>query len=518
MSWQVVKLIGGEVGSNSLAETLAKAERLRTQREALTGSINIKFDSRASAVRHLFHVLPGETILVLGPGTAQWCNALARAVGPASPVIGAFFAPELYESARPRVSSSVEAILVWDLTSDLRERAFDYVVGSRMLFHERFLEVLAAVHRLLKPGGQILFFEDNERRPWRRFTARGRFFGSLERVTRSASHQAFTHIDLPMYEFLPDLLGPRAIVALKSKTLLLEHAPLLRAFSRTMLVTGHKPGAGVRPSPNLANHPELANAVSVVVPCHNEAPNIGNLVERLIALYGPYIYEIVLVNDNSADDTADVAAALAKTNPRVRVINRSMPNGVGRALRDGYRAATGRFILSMDCDFVEILPELRDMFDAVAAGRDGAIGSRFSHDSVLINYPFSKLLANRACHALIKLGRPVRDITNNLKLYRADILQNLEIESPHFSANLETGLKPLLAGYDIEEVPMSWINRGVQMGASSFALRKVGYDYGCALFRIWREYLLRPKSSSTLFGLPIPRQGISANRRRAVVA
>jgi glycosyltransferase involved in cell wall biosynthesis len=387
-----------------------------------------------------------------------------------------------------------------------------------MLFNEHFPEALAAVHRLLKPGGQILFFEDNERRPWRRFTASGRFFGSLERVIRAASHQAFTHIDLLTYDFLPDLLDPRAIMALKSKTLLLEHAPLFRAFSRTMLITGRKPGVRRRPSPNLANHAELAHAVSVVVPCHNEAPNVGNLVERLIALYGPYIHEIVLVNDNSQDDTADVAAALAKTDPRVRVINRSMPNGVGRALRDGYRAATGRYILSMDCDFVEILPELRDMFDAVAAGRDGAIGSRFSHDSVLINYPFSKLLANRACHALIKLGRPVRDITNNLKLYRADILQNLEIESPHFSANLETGLKPLLAGYDIEEVPMSWINRSIEMGASSFALRKVGYDYASALFRIWREYFLQPKSSSTLFGLPISQQGISANRRRAVVA
>ena len=40
----------------------------------------------------------------------------------------------------------------------------------------------------------------------------------------------------------------------------------------------------------------------------------------------------------------------------------------------------------------------------------------------------------------------VRDLSNNLKLYRADILRNLHIESPHFSANLETGLKPLLAG------------------------------------------------------------------------
>ena len=45
---------------------------------------------------------------------------------------------------------------------------------------------------------------------------------------------------------------------------------------------------------------------------------------------------------------------------------RTPPNGVGRALRDGLRPATGRYVLMMDCDFLHILPELREMFDAAA--------------------------------------------------------------------------------------------------------------------------------------------------------
>src|SRR3989442_7123010 len=120
---------------------------------------------------------------------------------------------------------------------------------------------------------------------------------------------------------------------------------------------------------------------------------------------------------------------LAEREPRVKLINRAPPNGVGRALRADYAAVTGRYVLTMDCDFVHIVPELRDLFDAVAAGRDGAIGSRFSLESVLINYPFFKILCNRGFHALIRLLLPtrVRDISNNLKLYRADILKGLEI-------------------------------------------------------------------------------------------
>lgn len=145
----------------------------------------------------------------------------------------------------------------------------------------------------------------------------------------------------------------------------------------------------------------------------------------------------------------------------------------------------------MACDFVLLVPELRDLFDAVAQGRDGAIGSRFSNESVLINYPFVKILRHRAFPLLVKgtlLGQ-VRDISNNLKLYRADILKKLEIEEPHFAANVETGLKPLLAGYDISDVPVSWISRTAGMGASSFRIVSVAPGYAAAFLRtIWRVW------------------------------
>ena len=81
---------------------------------------------------------------------------------------------------------------------------------------------------------------------------------------------------------------------------------------------------------------------------------------------------------------------------------RTPPNGVGRALADGYRAATGRWVLSMDCDFQHLLPEFRDLFDAAAAGSDVVVGSRFSRHSVLLNYPFQKIVANRGFHALAR--------------------------------------------------------------------------------------------------------------------
>jgi glycosyltransferase involved in cell wall biosynthesis len=214
--------------------------------------------------------------------------------------------------------------------------------------------------------------------------------------------------------------------------------------------------------------------------------NVAPLMDALIRMYGDYIHEIIIVNDNSTDRTAEVVREFAASEARIKLINRTPPSGVGRALREGYAAARGRYILTTDCDFALIVPEFRDLFDAIAEGRDGAIGSRFTHESILINYPFFKIVCNRGFHALVRLLLPgqMHDISNNLKLYRTDILQNLDIEEPHFAANIETGLKPLLAGYNLKEVPVSWINRTPGMGQSSFNLVRLAPGYTITLWRI----------------------------------
>jgi len=206
-----------------------------------------------------------------------------------------------------------------------------------------------------------------------------------------------------------------------------------------------------------------------------------------VQMYNDYIHEIIIVNDNSTDRTGDVTREIARGEPRVKLVERKPPGGVGRALRDGYAAATGRYILTMDSDFMQIVPELRDLFDVVADGHQGAIGSRFSHDSVLINYPFFKIFCKRGFHLLVNLLLPcqIRDISNNLKLYQADILKKLHIEQDHFAANVETGLKLILAGCDIREVP--WINRTLETGSSSFKIVKVAPNYFLEFLSIMRK-------------------------------
>jgi len=250
-------------------------------------------------------------------------------------------------------------------------------------------------------------------------------------------------------------------------------------MSGSIVIHAKKPGDSSRAFQSLADHPMLRRQVSVVVPCHNEEMNLVPLVIRLRDLFDAYIHEIILVDDNSTDNTLRVIESLAADDARIRPIVRKPPAGVGLAITDGIRAATGSYVLSLDADFQHLLPEVRDLFDAVAAGADVAIGSRFSPDSVLVNYPVQKIIANRGFHliASLVLGRKFRDVTNNLKLMRADVTARLGLSASGFAVNAETGLIPIVMNYRVVEVPISWVGRDSSMGASSFKLAAAGPGY-----------------------------------------
>jgi len=157
------------------------------------------------------------------------------------------------------------------------------------------------------------------------------------------------------------------------------------------------------------------------------------------------------------------------------------------------QVAVGKYVLSLDCDFQHLLPEIRDLFDSIVEGYDVVVGSRFSRHSVLLNYPLTKILANRAFHtfARIVLMAGFRDLTNNLKLMRREVVRELVLREPGFAVNAEIGLQPLLMGYRVKEVPISWIGRSVEMGVSSFRILKAGGGYWRTLYRLWLWRFLR---------------------------
>lgn len=477
---------------------------------AYPNSSPVKLRWRALTVRHSFHILPAETILELGSGSGLWTEHLTTVLRGENPITAAVF-NEKFAKEAPKLPN-VQFVTVTDLETQFPVNSFDYIVGTAIICHDLYPQTLAVLQKLLKPGGQLLFFESNYWNPQvflknhipivRKMSNHPPCQIGMRRyqLMRIASQQGFVNLEIVPYDIIHPWTPRPLIPILQSVAFLLEHAPLVSELCGTLYIWGKKPGDEQerRPKVNLATRPELKNAVSFVVPCYNEEATIPGLVKALTQSYNDYIHEIVLVDDNSKDNTYAVASAMKEIDPRVKVVKRTPPGGVGRALRDGYKAATGQYIMSLDADFIQVIPELRDMFDAVADGYEGAIGSRFSHDSVMWNYPFIKLLCNRSFHLLmnILLNLRVRDISNNLKIYRADILKNLDLEQDGFAANVETGLKPVLRGYKVKEVPISWINRTIDMGSSSFAIPNVASGYFNALMRIVKQHWQNPSPKS----------------------
>jgi dolichol-phosphate mannosyltransferase len=203
--------------------------------------------------------------------------------------------------------------------------------------------------------------------------------------------------------------------------------------------------------------------MSVVIPSHNEEHNLPKLIPALIKELDRHIYEIIVVNDASSDRTRQVGEQLMKRYKKLRLVNRAPPCGVGRALRDGYKAVSRKseWILSMDSDFLENIKEIKRLIDKAGEGYDGVIGSRYIDKSRLVNYPPIKRISNRLYHFLIRavLGIRQKDLTNNFKLYRREIFDRIPLSANDFAINAETGIYPVLYGYRIAEAPVSWVQR-----------------------------------------------------------
>lgn len=450
---------------------------------------------RVQTFRHTVHLLPGQTILELGCGTLRLTRALLRVSRLENPITAVTFQESLPDANG--LESTVELVSLAALPGPLAGRRFDCIIGMDLLDRSTSSALLEIVHDLLVPGGEMVFYESNPWNPvYKLKTLTSRLFGKPDprnlidrpRLYEVLSDIGFVRIYAVFNDFVFAPLTRGSIWFLRNLSILLENAPLVRRSAGSILVHAQKPPRAKQPPRvSLVAHPTLRDAISVVIPCRNEETNIARLVEGILALYGEYIHEIIPVDDASTDSTPEVIGALAAADPRIKPIHRTAPNGVGLAIADGLAAATGRYVLTMDCDFEQLLPEFRELFDGIVEGYDVVIGSRFSRHSVLLNYPFLKILANRIFHtlAVILFGQRIRDVTNNLKLMRREVAQSLYLRQPGFAANAETGLEPLVLGYRIKQVPISWIDRTSGMGTSSFRLARVGGGYWEVLAGLW---------------------------------
>lgn len=220
--------------------------------------------------------------------------------------------------------------------------------------------------------------------------------------------------------------------------------------------------------------------LSVVIPARNEAANLSETVESLVAtLHREGIpFEILVVNDHSTDATPTVLAHLQGRLAGVRGIMNEDPGGFGYAVRAGLRSFSGDMVAVMMADGSDSPEDLVRYYRTIEGGVDCAFGSRFLRSSRVTGYPLPKLLINRLANGFIRIlfGFSYNDITNAFKAYRRKVIEGAgPLFSRHFNLTVELPLKAIVRGYSWTVVPIGW--RGRTRGISKLKIREMGSRY-----------------------------------------
>jgi len=166
-----------------------------------------------------------------------------------------------------------------------------------------------------------------------------------------------------------------------------------------------------------------AASITVVVPTYNERDNLVTLADRLFASMDPGQCELLIVDDNSPDETAGAAKALADRYP-VRCIVRSDERGLATAVIAGMRAARGDMIVVMDADLSHPPESIRHLVEAMADPHvQMVIGSRFVPGGLVdLHWPWHRRMNSLVARHLARPLTPVRDMMSGFFcVRRADL-------------------------------------------------------------------------------------------------
>lgn len=231
--------------------------------------------------------------------------------------------------------------------------------------------------------------------------------------------------------------------------------------------------------------------VSIIVPAHNEEENLRNLLDELIPTLEQHSetenFEIVLVDDNSTDNTSTIIDGFAN-DPRIEAVHRTDAPGFGNAIKTGFKNASGNIIIPVMADLSDDPKDIIELVKKIEDGYDIAYGSRFCKGGSTDGYPVPKMLANRAFNNTVRLmfGIRHRDITNAFKAYRRGVLDAIGIdnlEANGFDLTVEIPLKAHILGFRSAEVPVSW--HGRKRGEAKLKLSENGHRYGLRLLRMF---------------------------------
>jgi dolichol-phosphate mannosyltransferase len=205
----------------------------------------------------------------------------------------------------------------------------------------------------------------------------------------------------------------------------------------------------------------------ILVPTYNESIAIVELLSSLTTLHNQRDFDVLVLDDNSPDGTADIVDNLHL--PWVSVLRRPGKAGLGAAYRAGFvevlKKSVYTHVITMDADGSHRVEDLPAMMDAPhSSDLSITLGTRWIQGGSVVNWPISRQLLSRAgtAYARIALRIPLHDLTGGFRIYSVPLLKKLNLHqmtATGYCFQIEMAMASDLAGASAREVPITFVER-----------------------------------------------------------
>jgi len=239
----------------------------------------------------------------------------------------------------------------------------------------------------------------------------------------------------------------------------------------------------------MSNSPARKPAgLSVFFPAYNDSGTIASMVIRTVRTAAELTpdFEVIIVDDGSADSTAEIADELVRTYPQVRAVHHPINRDYGAALQTGFRSATKELIFYTDGDAQYDPAELRALWQQMSSEVDLVNGFKISRSD-----PLHRIVIGRVYHYIVSIlfGLRLRDVDCDFRLMRRTIFDRINLEKTSGIVCVEMMKKIQDGGFRIAEVPVHHFHRAY--GKSQFfnfrRLLRTGRD----LLFLWYALVVR---------------------------
>ncbi len=226
--------------------------------------------------------------------------------------------------------------------------------------------------------------------------------------------------------------------------------------------------------------------LTIIIPSFQEEKSIEKTVMNIYNFLNDKSvdYEIIVVDDNSSDDTELIMNKISRSLENVKFILSSRVKGFGNSIVQGLEIAKGKYVTIMMADMSDSPSDLLSYYHELEKNKnlDCVFGDRWSSGQIKA-YPLMKRLINRFGNHLISIffGTDYKDFTNSFKIYKKEALINISpIISNHFSITVELPLKMITRGYKYKVISNSWENR--EHGVSNLKILDSIFTYSLIIF------------------------------------